>query len=77
MNSNMICGYTVSYLVNHMNNHMVDVYVAIIENDPKIYFYPRNDTKYLNTLVPSSSAIFKLKNNFTWIETYNCKNQAV
>ena len=66
MKPTMICGYTVSYLVSHMSNHNVDVYVAMINNDPKIYFYPKNDTKYLDTLIQSSSAIYKLQRYYTW-----------
>ena len=66
MNSNMICGYTVSYLVSHMDNHNVDVYAAMINDNPRIYFYQKGDERYIDHLTPCSDFVYKLNRNHTW-----------
>ena len=64
----MICGYTMSFLVAHMRDNNVAVYVAIINGDRKLYFYPAHDNTGLKYLRDSSDNIHRLNSDYTWSE---------
>lgn len=70
----VICGFTQSYLINHIKENNSRIFVTEKNDKFNIYIYPMNTTNLhdnINSLISKCDILYELKNNeWTIVHTY-------